>query len=126
MNLVLKILIGLVCLLFLSLGVPAMFAPESMTAQLGLSVDNLTGLSTLRGDIGGMFMACVVMLVLGLVRGETLWFLAVALMMLLIALGRGIGLVVDGVDQTTVTPFVTELIIAALLIVAHRRLAAPA
>ena len=65
------------------------------------------------------------MLVLGVVRGNTTWFLAVAVLMGLIAFGRLVGFAVDGTDQATVTAFVAELIIIAVLVFADRKLGQP-
>ncbi len=122
MNLALKIVIGLIALLFLVMGGGLLIDPASATAQFGLESTGVVGLSTLRGDLAGMFLASALMLALGLVRGNTTWVLAVAVLMALIAFGRLVGFVADGADPATVTAFVAELVIVALLYLGHRRL----
>ena len=124
MQIALKILVGLIALLLLFMGVSAMLAPSGAAVNFGVTPEGIVGLSTLRGDIGGMFVAGGVMLTLGILRGQTIWFLATALLMGLIALGRLIGFVVDGVEQSVLTPFIFELVFVAIFVVAHRQLSA--
>ena len=81
------------------------------------------GLNTIRADIGGLLLVNVIMMVIGLWRCNTTWFLAVAVIMSTVALGRLIGLAIDGVDAAVVPPLVVELVIAGVMLVAHRRLA---
>ncbi len=119
-----KVLIGLLAALFLYMAFGMIFTPVAASGSLGIEALDLTGMSTLRGDVGGMFLACGVMLVLGLVRNNTLWFLPVALLMATIALGRLVGFAAEGVSSTAMTNFVAELVIIAVLMLAHRRLRA--
>ena len=80
------------------------------------------GLSTIRSDLGGMFLTGGALLALGVLRGQTLWFLAVALLMGLIALGRLIGFALDGYDQRLLLPLIFEIVFVVLFVVAHRQL----
>ena len=124
MVLTLKILTGLFALLFLFMGLQLMFAPASGAVGMAVTPIGEHGLNTLRGDMGGMFVASSAMLILGLVRGRAVWFLAVALLMGLIALGRLIGFVMDGNPATaTLVAFCFEIVIAAVLLLASRKLA---
>ena len=122
MNLALKIAIGLVALLLLYMGLNLMFMPLDQAANFGLEVVGTLGLSSLRGDFGGMFVAGALMLSAGLIWGNTMWYLAVAVLMLMIAAGRAVGFVFDGVTQAALPPFISELVIAAILVLAHRRM----
>jgi hypothetical protein len=124
LNIALKVIVGLVALLFAFMGTGLVFGPETASAQYGLEATGAVGFSTLRGDFGGMFFAAAVMLVLGLWRGNTVWFLAVAVLMIAIALGRVVGFAVEGAVGQTITPLVAELVIAAVLYAAHVRLRA--
>jgi hypothetical protein len=57
------------------------------------------------------------------VMNETLWFLAVAILMGAAALGRIIGLVLgDGFDRTIMRALVIEVVMGVVLVVAHFRL----
>ena len=53
MNMIVKVLAGLLCLLFIAMGVQSMFTPEWAIAQFGVTPDSAHGLNTLRGDLGG-------------------------------------------------------------------------
>lgn len=122
MQMTLKILVGLIALLTAFMGLNAMFNPADAAAQFAVTPEGIVGLSTLRGDLGGMFVTSTVLLALGLWRGQTAFFLAVAILMGLIAFGRLVGFTMDGVEQTVVVPFVLELIFVAVLVAAHYKL----
>jgi hypothetical protein len=77
------------------------------------------GLSTIRSVIGGLFLASVTMLVIGL----TLGFIAVAILLSVVAFGRIVGIVSDGFDKAVVPPLVVELVIIAVLVAAPAQLA---
>ncbi len=126
MKIALKIVVGVISLLLLFLGLGAMIEPSVTATQFGLTPNGIVGLSTLRSDLGGMFITGGVLLALGIVRGQTLWFLAVAMLMGLIALGRLVGFVVDGFDQRLLMPFIFELVFVVVLVVAHRQLSTDA
>ena len=95
MDLALRILIGLFTLLFLAMGLNLMLAPVAGAEGLAVTPIGEHGLNTLRGDMGGMFVGCGLLLLLGLVRRKSEWFFAVALLMALIAIGRVLGFVID-------------------------------
>ena len=59
------------------------------------------------------------MLVLRLVTGQTTWFLAVAILMAGVILGRIVGVVRDGLDKAVIPPLVIELVIGSVLLAAH-------
>jgi hypothetical protein len=90
---------------------------------LGLTPIGELGLNTLRGDVGGMFATGAALLILGLVQRKAEWFLAVAVLMAMIAFGRVVGFVLDGnPTDATLTAFAFEIVIAAVLIFASRKL----
>lgn len=71
--------------------------------------------------MGGLFLASVVVLLLGLTSGDTERYFFVAIVMLAVASGRVVGLHFDGFDKSVVPPLVWELAIAALLLFAHMK-----
>lgn len=124
MTILLRILVGLIALLLLVLGLNLMFNPAAAAAGLGLTPEGSLGLNTLRGDFGGMFLASTVLLALGLVRQRAEWFLAVAVVMGLIAIGRIVGFVIDGAPTSaTGAAFAVEILIVLVLLAASRKLA---
>lgn len=123
MELALQIVAGVFCVPLLALGLKCTLKPHSMLDNLGLDPRGPAGLNTIRGMVGGVLLACVAMIVLGLATGETVWLLAVAVVMAVAALGRALGVVVDGFDRAVIRPLVVEIVIAVVLVGAHLQLA---
>ncbi|MES0825404.1 DUF4345 family protein [Ruegeria sp. SCP11] len=122
MELTLQILVGLATLMLAGLGLMSMFAPRRMLANFAVEPNGVPGLSTIRSVIGGLFLASVAMLLIGLTTGQTLGFVAVAILMGIVAFGRIVGIVVDGFDKAVLPPLVVELIIIAVLMSAYTQL----
>ena len=118
----LQVLNGLLVALFVGSGLFWMFAPGILLQMMGIEVVNIVGMSTLRGDISGMFLASGLMLAAGLWTRNTAWFLAVAVLMGAIMLGRLIGLAMDGVSAMAIQNLITEVIVLAITLGAHRKL----
>ena len=115
----LQIAVGIVGLPLFALGLRSMFSPKSMAQAVAIAPEGPAGLSTVRGVLGGLFLACAAMLAVGLATGQTLWFLAVAIVMGVVIVGRGVGIVADGFDKAVVPPIVVELVIGSVLVAAH-------
>jgi len=124
MELTLQILVGLATLMLTGLGTMSMFAPQRMVKNFALEPIGSAGLSTIRSVIGGLFLACVAMLLLGLFGGQTIGFVAVALVMAVVAFGRIVGIVADEFDKAVIPPLLVELVIIAILLTAYSNLAA--
>lgn len=124
MELTLQIFVGLATLMLLGLGTMSMFAPKRMVANFAIEPIGTAGLSTIRSVIGGLFLASVAMLAFGLATGQTLGFLAVAILLGVVAFGRVVGIVSDGFDKAVVPPLLVELVIIGVLVSAHYQLAA--
>jgi hypothetical protein len=127
MDLILKILAGLFALLFIVMGAGFMLDPLGNAANLAVTPLGEHGLNSLRGDLGGLFLASAALIVLGIFQRKGEWLFAVAVLMLFIAAGRLIGFAVDGNPaQATLVAFGFEIVIAAVLIFTGRRMAAGA
>ena len=122
MELTLQILVGLATVMLLGLGTMSMFAPRRMVKNFAIEPMGTVGLSTIRSVIGGLFIASVGMLTFGLVTGQTLGFVAVALLLGVVAFGWIVGIATDGFDKAVVPPLVVELVIIGVLITAHSQL----
>lgn len=114
-----QILIGLVAVPLAALGIRSMFLPANMGAAVGLTPDGIPGLSEIRSVLGGLFLASVAMIVVGLATDETTWFLAVAIILGVAAIGRLVSLVADGFVKDVVPPLAIEIVLAAVLVVGH-------
>lgn len=122
MQMVIQGLLGLICLMMFGLGVKSMFAPKSVVKNFAIEPVGAAGLNTIRGMIGGLFLASLVMLLTGLVTSQTAWFLAVAVLLGIIAIGRIIGMVLDGFDKSIIPPLVVELVMVIILVAGHMQL----
>lgn len=124
MEITMEIIVGLAGLPLFVLGLRSMFRPRGMGKPFAITPQGAAGLSTIRSVAGGLFFACVSMLALGLATGQTLWLLAVAIVMGAVAVGRVVGIVSDGLDRAVIPPLVVELVIGSTLVVAHLLLGA--
>lgn len=119
MNTLMQSLATISALPLLVLGIRSMFAPRGMSTPFSITPRGNAGLSTIRSVAGGLFFACVAMITLGLLGGQTLWLMAVAIVMIAVAAGRVVGLLVDGFERAVVPPLAVELVLATILATTH-------
>lgn len=119
METVLNILVILAAFMLAGLGVMSMFAPKRMVTNFAINPEGTAGLSTIRSVIGGLFLSCVTLLVIGLTTGQTLGYVAVAILMSVVAFGRIVGILADGFDKAVLPPLVVELILILVLVTAY-------
>ncbi|MBO9400718.1 DUF4345 family protein [Shimia sp. R9_3] len=119
MDLALNILVIVATVALTALGLMSMFAPRRMVANFAIEPVGTPGLSTIRSVIGGLFLASVALLVIGLTTGQTLGYVAVSIVMAAVTAGRIIGILADGFDKAVVPPLVVELAIIAILMTAY-------
>lgn len=121
MDITLQILIGLATLMLSALGIMSMFAPQKMVTNFSLEPVGKAGLNTIRSVMGGLFLASVTILALGLTSGNTEGYFFVAIVMIAVAFGRVVGLIIDGFDKAVIPPLVLELVIAGILLFSHMK-----
>jgi len=119
MDVVLQVLAGLLCLPLTALGLKSMLKPMSMLDDLAVDPRGAVGLNTIRGMMGGVLLSSAGMIAWGLYSGETVLLLAVAVLMAAIAVGRLLGVALDGFDKAVVRPIVIELVLVVLLVGIH-------
>jgi len=117
-----KTLVGLVALFFVVWGVRFYFTPDAMAQAFSVVPTGIAGLATVRGDLGGAFLATGVFAALGVWKGAAHWLWSAIIVIGAIAVGRIVGFVVDGTDPMTIMPFVVELVFIAMLWFGVRRL----
>jgi hypothetical protein len=117
---ILQVLVGLMALLFLGLALNFLFNPLGGAAQFAVQPEGILGLNSIRGDFGGLFLGGAILLIVGLLRREGAWLLAVAVLMGSIALGRLLGFVLDGFAGNNLPAFILEVVFVAVLVQASR------
>jgi hypothetical protein len=90
-----------------------------MAETFALNPQTSHRLNTFRGDRGGFLLGSGLMMVMGLGRNHTPWFLAVALIISALVFGRLVGFVFDGIDMTVVPAFVVELVVIGVMVLAY-------
>jgi len=119
-----KVVVGFIGLILgVVLGLRWMFAPESIGAELGITLGDIAALSTARADLGGMFVGAGTLCALGLRSGEGRWLQAAAILIGAVAVGRALGLVVDGYAPQMLIFLIVEVVMVAALLAAAGRLA---
>jgi Domain of unknown function (DUF4345) len=122
MEIVLQVLVGLSGLFLAVLGTRTMFFPKLMVDILDIEMETLAGLNTVRGNLGGLFIGCSIVLATGLVTGNTTFILAVAMIVSVVVIGRLVGIAVDGFDKKVVVPLVAEMVMVTIFIVTYTQL----
>ncbi len=78
------------------------------------------GLSSLRGLFGGVVFSFRLMIFLGYKTLNKTWFDAVVLSMVLLVLGRVIGLFTDGLEPLSLPGFISEVMTIPVLLYAGK------
>lgn len=103
------------------LGVLAMFITTSHVELFHLQANGLFGLNTIRGVIGGLLLGSAFMMITGVLKNNSTWFLATMLMMAVVIFGRIISIVVDGWSNDFIVPLLAETVIIAVCYLAHKK-----
>ena len=114
-NLLSQISLSILALIFLMLALQLYFVPHSTLDLFSISYADSAGLSTFRGDLGGLFFSMSVFLLLGLRRFHRHWLLATVLIILFIILGRLIGMLIDELTLHLVRTVVIEALIVVMI-----------
>ncbi len=117
MQTVLRYLSGFVGLFFLVLGLMFLFSPGGQTAQFALLPNGNAGLSTMRGDMAGLFLGMALFSFLGAIRGSTGLLAIPASFLSFIIFGRLLNLILDGRSGTGEQTMLIEIALLAILVV---------
>ena len=115
-------LVGLSCLFLVGLGARTMFLPRSMFEIFAVQSEGPAGLNTIRGFLGGLFIGSSMVLATGLITGDSSFFLAVAMTMSIVVVGRWVGIAIDGFDKKVVFPLIAEMFMVSIFVVAYIQL----
>lgn len=121
MNKILTVLLALPAILFLTLGLRWLVAPEGVAVEFGMALDSGLGLSTQIGDLSAFFLTLGLSMLLALLSRQRIWFYPPIMLLGFAALGRVLAWLFH--DAALAPQIGIEVIVAALLFLASRRLA---
>ena len=105
---VLRIVAGLVGILFFLNGLQWIISPANVAASLGMPLLDGVGLSTQIGDLGSFFITVGAMTLIGAITTTRHWFYAPSMLLLVAALYRTLSTILYG------APFVMSAIIVEI------------
>lgn len=113
-----RFIVTLAAMLFAAVGLGFWVAPEQTAHGIGLEAVRATGITALRADVGGLFLGLALLCAGAVWTKHRAWFIATALVVAAIAVGRLIGWAGGGVTRNDAVQLVIELTIIAASIAA--------
>ena len=107
---VLRILAGLIGILFFLNGLQWIISPANVAESLGMPLLEGVGLSTQIGDLGSFFITVGAMTLIGAITTTRHWFYAPSILLLVAALYRTLSTVLYG------APFVMSAILVEVVV----------
>ena len=107
---VLRVIAGLVGILFFLNGLQWIISPANVAASLGMPLLEGVGLSTQIGDLGSFFITVGAMTLIGAITTTRHWFYAPSILLLVAALYRTLSTVLYG------APFVMSAILVEVVV----------
>jgi ribonuclease Z len=112
---ILRVLTGLIGLLFFLMGLMFLLAPSQMAGQFAVLAQGSAGFSTLRADLGALFLGMALFALLGAIGASNRWFTVPLALLCFIALGRMVNLLLDGYSRGSAQALALELVFIAIL-----------
>ena len=122
MNNVLRIVAGLVGILFFLNGLQWIISPANVAASLGMHLLEGVGLSTQIGDLGSFFITVGAMTLIGAITTTRHWFYAPSMLLLVAALYRTLSTILYGAPFV-MSAIIVEVVVGLFLIFAGPRIA---
>jgi ribonuclease Z len=106
------------------LGLMLWFATEDVAGRFGVEAISVAGLSTLRADLGGLFVALAALCLAGAWKRQRAWLVAAIVLLGAVVGGRLVGLVAVGQSAGALRALAIELGAILILAIAVRTLPA--
>ena len=119
---VLRIVAGLIGILFFLNGLQWIISPANVAASLGMPLLEGVGLSTQIGDLGSFFITVGAMTLIGAITTTRHWFYAPSMLLLVAALYRTLSTILYGAPFV-MSAIVVEISVGLFLIFAGSRIA---
>ena len=120
---VLRVIAGLVGILFFLNGLQWIISPANVAASLGMPLLEGVGLSTQIGDLGSFFITVGAMTLIGAITTTRHWFYAPSMLLLVAALYRTLSTVLYDAPFV-ISAIVVEVSLGLFLIFAGSRISA--
>lgn len=119
MKKVLRLIVGFIGLLFLSMGLRWLLAPAGIAAELGMPLLDGVGRSTQIGDLSAFFITLGICVLIALSTRNSQWYYPAILLLGLTAFGRVIAWLIHdaALPLQIIAP---EIIFSVILLVAAR------
>jgi uncharacterized membrane protein len=121
MNNLIKILVVVPAILFISIGVRWLVAPAGVAPEFGLVLGQGIGLSSQIGDMSAFFLTGGICSLIAVISGNRTWYYPPMMLLGLTAIGRIVAWLVHGAAFAT-TSIAVEVIVCVILLIASRRL----
>ena len=121
MKTILKVLVALPAVLFLTMGLRWLVNPAGIAPDFGLSLETGVGLSSQVGDMSAFFLLLGVCMLTALVGGRRLWYYPPMILLSLTAVGRILAWLLHDA-ALAVNLIAPEVIVTVILLLASRRL----
>lgn len=117
MSVIVRGLIGLLSLLYLSLAGQFLFTPLDAAANFAITPVGIQGMASLRADFGAYFLVTSGSMLWGAIANRpALYWVAIAILGLTF-LGRGFSLIMDGAGVGPYQPMAVEAVTTVLLLI---------
>jgi hypothetical protein len=123
MQLIVRIVVGIVGLLSILLAARFFLSPAAPAALLGVAPVGELGTATLRGDFGGFFGVCGIFALAAAIRNSAVLVTAPLLAIAIALTGRVVSYTLDGGGSTVVQPMLVELTLLAVFGIGRATLA---
>ena len=118
---VLRIVAGLIGILFFLNGLQWIISPANVAASLGMPLLEGVGLSTQIGDLGSFFITVGTMTLIGAITTTRHWFYAPSMLLLVAALYRTLSTLLYGAPFV-ISAIAVEVVVGLFLIFAGSRI----
>ena len=119
---VLRIVAGLIGILFFLNGLQWIISPANVAASLGMPLLEGVGLSTQIGDLGSFFITVGAMTLIGAITTTRHWFYAPSMLLLVAALYRTLSTLLYGAPFV-MSAIVVEVVVGLFLIFVSSKIA---
>ena len=122
MDKILKVVVALTAVLFASIGLRWLVAPEGVATAFGMTLMEGLGLSSQIGDLGAYFLALAIFILLALTTGRRTWYYPSIILLGLTAIMRTMAWIFHGASLA-VDMIAVEVIVCAILYIGSLRVA---